>query len=80
MSDMVEKKKEVPTSSAPGSQSAVGAAVEVPSYMPRRTLGQMLRGELGFVPVLLTLLVIMAYFYFDSGGIFLKAENISNLA
>lgn len=80
MSDMVEKKKEVPTSSSPGSQPAVGAAVEVPSYMPRRTLGQMLRGELGFVPVLLTLLVIMAYFYFTSGGIFLQSENISNLA
>ena len=40
----------------------------------------MLRGELGFVPVLFTLLVIMAIFYFASGGIFLKAENISNLA
>jgi len=36
--------------------------VEAPAYMPRRTIGQLLRGELGFLPVLLTLLVIVAYF------------------
>lgn len=80
MSDTVEKKNEVSTTSSPAAQSDVGAAVEVPSYMPRRTLGQRLRGELGFVPVLLTLLVIVAYFYIDSGGLFLSPQNISNLA
>jgi D-xylose transport system permease protein len=80
MSDIVEKKNEVSTTSSPASQSVVGAAVEVPSYMPRRTLGQRLRGELGFVPVLLTLLVIMTYFQIDSGGLFLSSQNVSNLA
>ena len=80
MGDIVEKKNEVSTTSSPAGQSVVGAAVEVPSYMPRRTLGQRLRGELGFVPVLLTLLVIVAYFQIDSGGLFLSSQNISNLA
>ncbi len=80
MSDIIEKKNEVSTMPPPAGQSVVGAAVEVPSYMPRRTLGQRLRGELGFVPVLLTLLVIVVYFQIDSGGLFLSSENISNLA
>src|SRR5258708_17014087 len=53
--------------------------VEAPAYMPRRTIGQLLRGELGFLPVLLTLLVIVVYFQIVTGGIFLKPENISNL-
>src|SRR5260370_37487057 len=54
--------------------------VEAPAYMPRRTIGQLLRGELGFVPVLLTLLVIVVYFQIVTNGIFLAPENISNLA
>src|SRR5258708_13812433 len=53
--------------------------VEAPAYMPRRTIGQLLRGELGFVPVLLTLLVIVVYFQIVTGGIFLNSQNISNL-
>src|SRR5258707_1913915 len=53
--------------------------VEAPAYMPRRTIGQLLRGELGFLPVLLTLLVIVVYFQIVTGGIFLKPENLSNL-
>ncbi len=38
------------------------SSVEVPSYQPRQTLGQMLRNDLGFLPVLLTLLIIVAFF------------------
>jgi D-xylose transport system permease protein len=53
--------------------------VEAPAYMPRRTIGQLLRGELGFLPVLLTLLVIVVYFQIVTGGIFLNPQNISNL-
>src|SRR5258708_7631399 len=53
--------------------------VEAPAYMPRRTIGQLVRGELGFAPVLLTLLVIVVYFQIVTNGIFLKPENISNL-
>lgn len=55
------------------------AAVEVPSYIQRRTIGQLLRGDLGFIPVLLTLIIVVVYFTIVSGGIFLSGENLSNL-
>ena len=84
MSEIVEKNdapepSKAPQVATPGGQAAEAAAVEVPSYMPRRTIGQMLRGELGFVPVLLTLLVIAIYFQISTGGLFLDKVNISNL-
>jgi D-xylose transport system permease protein len=55
------------------------AAVEVPSYMQRRSLGQLLRSDLGFIPVLLTLIIVVLYFTITTGGIFLSPENLSNL-
>jgi D-xylose transport system permease protein len=84
MSDIIEKNDapeptEASQVAAFGGQATQAAAVEVPAYMPRRTIGQMLRGELGFLPVLLTLLVIVVYFQIVTGGIFLKSENLSNL-
>jgi D-xylose transport system permease protein len=84
MSDIIEKNdtpepSESSQVAAFGGPEAQAAAVEVPSYMPRRTLGQLLRGDLGFIPVLLTLVVIVIYFSIASGGIFLKPENLSNL-
>ncbi|MGH2481416.1 MAG: sugar ABC transporter permease, partial [Ktedonobacteraceae bacterium] len=42
-------------------------------------IGQLLRGDLGFIPVLLTLIIVVVYFSIVSGGIFLQPENISNL-
>ena len=45
-----------------GGEATEAAAVGVPSYMPRRTIGQLLRGDLGFVPVLLTLVLVVIYF------------------
>src|SRR5258708_1119527 len=84
MSDIIEKNDapeptEASQVAAFGGQATQPAAVEVPPSMPRRTIGQMLRGELGFLPVLLTLLVIVVYFQIVTGGIFLKPENLSNL-
>src|SRR5438309_4994290 len=84
MSDIIEKNDPPePTEASQmatfGGQAAAAASVEVPSYMPRRTVGQMLRGDLGFIPVLLTLVIVVVYFTIASGGIFLKPENLSNL-
>jgi D-xylose transport system permease protein len=85
MSDIIKKNDTPEPSEASqvaafgGGQATEAAAVEVPSYMPRRTIGQMLRGELGFVPVLLTLLVIVIYFQITTGGLFLSTVNLSNL-
>src|SRR5256886_13139259 len=84
MSDIIEKNdtpepSESSQVAAFGGQATEAAAVEVPSYMPRRTLGQLLRGDLGFVPVLFTLIVVVIYFTIVTGGIFLHPENLSNL-
>lgn len=54
-------------------------AVEAPSYTQKRSFGQLLRGDLGFAPVLLTLLVIVIYFAITTNGIFLAPNNLSNL-
>src|SRR5260370_3296682 len=75
MSEMINEK--ATTASAATAGSAEG--VEVASYMQRRTLGQLLRGDLGFLPVLLTLVVIAIYFEIASGGFFLLPRNLSNL-
>ncbi len=84
MSDIIEKNdtpepSESSQMAAFGGQATEAAAVEVPSYMPRRTLGQLLRGDLGFVPVLFTLIVVVIYFTIVTNGIFLHPENLSNL-
>ena len=84
MSETVEKNdtpepSEASKMAAFGGQAVQAADVEVPSYMPRRTLGQLLRGDLGFVPVLFTLILVVIYFTIVTGGLFLKPENLSNL-
>jgi len=84
MSDIIEKNdtpepSESSQVTAFGGPEAQAAAVEVPSYMPRRTIGQLLRGDLGFVPVLFTLIVVVIYFTIVTNGIFLHPENLSNL-
>jgi D-xylose transport system permease protein len=64
----------------PASQQTAASAVEAPSYTQRQTFGQMLRGDLGFIPVLLTLVVIVIYFSVTPPeGIFLQPRNLSNL-
>jgi len=94
MSDIIEKNdtpepSEASEMAAFGGQAAAASAVEVPSYMPRRTVGQLLRGDLGFIPVALTLLVVVIFFsvttiqpgvgsLFDS--LFLTQQNLTNLA
>src|ERR1700737_194828 len=44
-----------------------------------QTFGQMLRNDLSFLPVLLTLIVIWAYFGISTQGLFLYPRNLSNL-
>jgi len=59
--------------------AVAASAVEVPSDAPRQSIGQLLRSDLGFLPVLLTLIVIVIIFSFSTGGIFLEPRNLSNL-
>lgn len=56
------------------------ASVERPEYIRTRSLGELLRGDLGFIPVLLTLLVIVIFFEITSSGLFLTPRNLSDLA
>lgn len=64
--------------SAPAIKGAV-SSVEDPGYWQRRSFGQLLRSDLGFLPVLLTLIVIVIFFTVTSNGLFLSPENFSNL-
>jgi D-xylose transport system permease protein len=55
------------------------SSVEIPSYTQRQSFGQMLRGDLGFIPVLFTLIIIVIFFTVVSNGIFLEPRNLSFL-
>ena len=60
-------------------QSLSAASVEAPSYRQRQTIRQLLRVDLGFIPVLITLIVIVVFFAIATGGIFLSPRNFSEL-
>ncbi len=74
MSKMQEQKQP-----ATEGKSAV-SAVERPEYIRRRTFGELLRGDLGFLPVLFTLVVVVIFFTATTQGLFLTPYNLSNLA
>jgi D-xylose transport system permease protein len=57
-------------------KSGVG---DIPSPRPKFNLQTLMRGDLGFIPVLLTLAVITIYFQITTTGVFLQARNLSNL-
>src|SRR5690348_12072890 len=55
------------------------AAVEAPAYRQRRSFGQLLRGDLGFLPVLMTLIIIIIFFQIITNGLFFNTGNLTNL-
>ncbi len=55
------------------------ASVEVPSYLPKQSIGQLLRNDLGFVPVLLTFVAVAIYFQITTSGLFLTPRNLTQL-
>lgn len=74
MSDIVDNNA-LATSEA----QTAASTVEASEYQQRRTFGQLLRSDLGFLPVLLTLILIVVFFEVTSQGLFLSPENFSNL-
>jgi D-xylose transport system permease protein len=76
MSDTIENTPDTDSTLA-GTDSA--SAVEVPSYRQRQSIGQLLRNDLGFIPVLITLIIIMVFFQFVSKGLFFSTGNLTNL-
>src|SRR5260370_4097647 len=73
MSKMIKQSEAAPE------QALAGASVERSEYRQRQSFGQMLRGDLGFLPVLFTLIIIGAYFALTTNGLFLTPRNLSNL-
>jgi D-xylose transport system permease protein len=76
------KKDEITGSAALAGKSATATTVEVPSaaVVPHRSsFSQLVGGDLGFLPVLLTLIVVAVFFGVTTGGIFFEPRNISNL-
>ncbi len=55
------------------------ASVERAEYTAQRSLLQMLRGDLGPLPVVLTLIAVVAYFTATTNGLFLQPNNLSDL-
>src|SRR5690349_11791108 len=60
--------------------SAMAGAGGPPTEPGRRSIGELLRGDLGFIPVLVTLIIIALIFQFLTEGVFLQARNLSNLS
>src|SRR5712691_6643187 len=76
MSEIIKNTPEVDSTAVEDPQAA---SVEAPSYIQRRNIGQLLRGDLGFIPVLLTLVIIMVFFQLITNGLFFSTGNITNL-
>lgn len=57
----------------------VSSTTEMPSRRPTFSLRSLMRGDMGFIPVLITLALITVYFQLTTSGIFLQARNLSNL-
>src|SRR5437879_298021 len=74
----IQDQAQSPSALTDGSQAV--AAVERPEYIRRQSVGELLRGDLGSLPVLLTFVVIVIFFTVYTDGVFLKPVNLSNLA
>ena len=80
MGDMLDKDETTGSAVLEGkSPAAPGIEVASAAVLPRPSFSQMLRGDLGFIPVLLTLIVVALFFGITTGGVFFEPRNISNL-
>ncbi|MGG6266637.1 sugar ABC transporter permease [Leptolyngbya sp. AN03gr2] len=63
-------------------RSTVNAEISDPKSNLTRSsfnLRSLMRGDLGFIPVIVTLALITLYFQLTTGGVFLQARNLTNL-
>ncbi|NJR66766.1 MAG: hypothetical protein HC772_17985 [Leptolyngbyaceae cyanobacterium CRU_2_3] len=72
-----------PGSSAPSSSESSLVQQPIPEVSSppqiRFSLRSLIQGDLGFIPVIITLALITIYFQLTTSGIFLQARNLSNL-
>lgn len=80
MSEESQGASVAPTTEEAQPTAMTGAVGGPPPESGRRTIFDYLRGDLGFIPVLVTLIIIAIVFQFLTEGIFLQARNLSNLA
>lgn len=66
-----------PQPASPG--GAIAPADGEPPQRKTFSVRSLMRGDMGFIPVLLTLALITIYFQVTTSGIFLQARNLSNL-
>ncbi len=76
---MSEKIDNTPDIDSTTAEDPHTSTVEAPSYIQRRSIGQLMRSDLGFLPVLLTLIIIMVFFQFITDGLFFSTGNLTNL-
>ncbi|MBD2018775.1 inner-membrane translocator [Leptolyngbya sp. FACHB-36] len=68
-----------PTENRAASEPLTGAEPHPPAPKGRFSLRSLMRGDLGFLPVLLTLGLIALYFQITTNGVFFQARNLTNL-
>jgi D-xylose transport system permease protein len=72
--------KSLDPNTSPSSQGSTLA--HQPANPPQRaafSLRSLMQGDLGFIPVIITLALITIYFQLTTSGVFLQARNLSNL-
>src|ERR1700682_4091335 len=79
MGAIINEKTPDSAAAAQGDKAVATTSVEVPTYLPRQSLGQLLRNDLGFIPVLLTLIIIAVFFAITTNGVFVSPRNLSEL-
>ncbi len=68
-----------PNSSDQESTLAQRSTTNTPPASAKFNLRSLMQGDLGFIPVILTLALITIYFQLTTNGIFFQARNLSNL-
>ncbi|MGG6295324.1 sugar ABC transporter permease [Leptolyngbya sp. AN02str] len=63
----------------PSGENQALVTTNEPARRPTFSVRSLMRGDMGFIPVLLTLALITIYFQVTTSGVFLQARNLTNL-
>ncbi|MGZ3680064.1 MAG: ABC transporter permease subunit, partial [Ktedonobacterales bacterium] len=80
MSSELRGASEEAESGVPGATAAVAEPIAAPEERRGFRPSQLLRGDLGQIPIFIGLVVIAIYFQIAGGGFFLSTQNLGNLA
>lgn len=68
-----------PNAAGNSEKAIVHQPPDAPPSRPSFSLRSLMQGDLGFIPVIITLALITVYFQLTTSGVFLQARNLSNL-